>query len=159
MPEVVLANLVIGGKPSDGQLPVSLVAPPPPPAGPVAQQRYFDFDQIAPEPDPVFAVNGMPFDPNVIVAQPLLGTTEEWTIVDVMNEEHPFHLHTNPFQVLQVNGVPVASPVWQDTARVPRQGFILIRTAFQDFAGKTVFHCHITPHEDLGMMAAFEILP
>ena len=101
VPEVVLANLVVGG---ERRRTASCRSrswrrrrrrP-----GPSRQQRYFDFDQIAPEPDPVFAVNGMPFDPHVIVAQPLLGTTEEWTIVDVMSEEHPFHLHTNPFQVL-----------------------------------------------------------
>jgi FtsP/CotA-like multicopper oxidase with cupredoxin domain len=159
VPEVVLANLVVSGKPASGQLPGVLVAPPPGPPVPAAQSRFFDFDQIAPEPDPVFAVNGNPFDPDVVVAQPVLGTTEEWIVTDVMNEEHPFHLHTHPFQVIEVNGLPVANPVWQDTARIPKQGFIFIRIAFRDFPGKTVFHCHITPHEDRGMMAAYEAVP
>jgi FtsP/CotA-like multicopper oxidase with cupredoxin domain len=28
-----------------------------------------------------------------------------------------------------------------------------------DITGRTVYHCHILPHEDNGMMSAFTILP
>jgi FtsP/CotA-like multicopper oxidase with cupredoxin domain len=31
--------------------------------------------------------------------------------------------------------------------------------AFKEFAGKAVYHCHILPHEDTGMMQNFLILP
>jgi FtsP/CotA-like multicopper oxidase with cupredoxin domain len=27
-----------------------------------------------------------------------------------------------------------------------------------DFTGKTVFHCHIVEHEDIGMMGVWEII-
>jgi FtsP/CotA-like multicopper oxidase with cupredoxin domain len=30
--------------------------------------------------------------------------------------------------------------------------------AFTDYTGKTVLHCHILNHEDLGMMAVLEIV-
>jgi hypothetical protein len=30
---------------------------------------------------------------------------------------------------------------------------------FQQWTGKSVFHCHILPHEDTGMMQNFLILP
>jgi FtsP/CotA-like multicopper oxidase with cupredoxin domain len=159
VPEIVLGEMVVVGDPVAGQLPATLVAPPPPPQGPPAVQRFFGFDQIAPHPAAVFAVNGMPFAANVVSASPVLGTTEDWLIFDIMGEEHPFHLHTHPFQVIDVNGMPVANPAWQDTALVPSQGYIVIRVPFTDFPGRSVFHCHILEHEDLGMMANFEVVP
>jgi FtsP/CotA-like multicopper oxidase with cupredoxin domain len=39
-----------------------------------------------------------------------------------------------------------------------RQGEkVLIRMPLQDFVGKTVYHCHILDHEDLGMIGNLEI--
>ena len=32
-----------------------------------------------------------------------------------------------------------------------------ILTAFADFAGRTVYHCHILDHEDRGMMGIIEV--
>jgi FtsP/CotA-like multicopper oxidase with cupredoxin domain len=40
----------------------------------------------------------------------------------------------------------------------PAYGQIVIRTHFLDYTGKTVLHCHILNHEDLGMMAVLEIV-
>jgi suppressor of ftsI len=31
-------------------------------------------------------------------------------------------------------------------------GTVTFRVRFKEFTGKTVYHCHITPHEDTGMM-------
>jgi FtsP/CotA-like multicopper oxidase with cupredoxin domain len=39
-----------------------------------------------------------------------------------------------------------------------RNGQIVIRTHFLNYTGKTVLHCHILNHEDLGMMAVLEII-
>ncbi|MFJ2568333.1 MULTISPECIES: multicopper oxidase domain-containing protein [unclassified Streptomyces] len=30
---------------------------------------------------------------------------------------------------------------------------------FRDFTGRTVYHCHILNHEDMGMMAVLNIVP
>ncbi|MFJ1656899.1 multicopper oxidase domain-containing protein [Streptomyces sp. NPDC088337] len=30
---------------------------------------------------------------------------------------------------------------------------------FRDFTGRTVYHCHILNHEDMGMMAVLNIAP
>jgi FtsP/CotA-like multicopper oxidase with cupredoxin domain len=38
------------------------------------------------------------------------------------------------------------------SAIVARGETVRIRIPFKDFAGKTVYHCHILDHEDLGMM-------
>ena len=36
-----------------------------------------------------------------------LGSVEEWTVFNMNNIRHPFHIHVNPFQVVKVNGQPV----------------------------------------------------
>ncbi len=65
--------------------------------------------------------------------------------------DHPMHLHTNPFQIVGRGGVPEAA--WRDIVLVKAGGQARFRVRFDDFAGKTVQHCHILDHEDLGMMA------
>jgi FtsP/CotA-like multicopper oxidase with cupredoxin domain len=40
---------------------------------------------------------------------------------------------------------------------VPRGETVRIRIPFRDFTGKTVYHCHILDHEDLGMMGNLEV--
>uniref|UniRef100_A0A7S2SET7 Multicopper oxidase n=1 Tax=Mucochytrium quahogii TaxID=96639 RepID=A0A7S2SET7_9STRA len=75
-------------------------------------------------------------------------------------ESHPFHLHTNHFQVVHITGS--LSPDykvgdWRDTITVPAPGNVTIRWVPRDFIGKTVMHCHTLGHEDTGMMANFEI--
>jgi FtsP/CotA-like multicopper oxidase with cupredoxin domain len=88
-----------------------------------------------------------------------LNTVEEWTVRNDSDEEHSFHLHTDDFQLMSVNGRPHHGHGWQDTASVPARGRIVIRVHFTDFTGKTVLHCHILNHEDAGMMAILEIVP
>lgn len=36
---------------------------------------------------------------------------------------------------------------------VPALSDVKVRVAFEDFGGKTVYHCRILDHEDRGMMA------
>jgi FtsP/CotA-like multicopper oxidase with cupredoxin domain len=31
-----------------------------------------------------------------------------------------------------------------------------VRVAFDDFSGRTVYHCHVLDHEDAGMMGIIE---
>ena len=73
---------------------------------------------------------------------------------------HPFHIHVNPFQLTHINGAPVDEPGYRDTVSIPPLGgSITFRTLFADFPGRSVLHCHIVPHSDLGMMGVFEVLP
>jgi FtsP/CotA-like multicopper oxidase with cupredoxin domain len=39
---------------------------------------------------------------------------------------------------------------------VPRSGSLTFRSRFLDFTGKTVLHCHMMNHEELGMMQLIE---
>jgi FtsP/CotA-like multicopper oxidase with cupredoxin domain len=53
-------------------------------------------------------------------------------------------------------GREVSGPQWQDVVNVPAFGEVTVRVAFDDFAGRSVYHCHILDHEDLGMMGTLE---
>jgi FtsP/CotA-like multicopper oxidase with cupredoxin domain len=99
-----------------------------------------------------FLINGKAFDPQRVDTKISLDTVEDWEIINTGMMDHPFHLHTNRFQVVSKNGKPVSNPTWKDTVLVPRGESVRLRIPFRDFAGKTVYHCHILDHEELGMM-------
>jgi FtsP/CotA-like multicopper oxidase with cupredoxin domain len=101
-----------------------------------------------------FLFNNKTFDMNRVDAAVKLGTIEDWELVNVDPDgmEHSFHLHTNPFQVISRNGKPEPYQAWEDTLRVRAKETVRIRIPFRDFTGKTVYHCHVLDHEDLGMM-------
>lgn len=105
-----------------------------------------------------FFINGRMFDPSRVDVTARLGTVEEWTIRNDTKMDHPMHLHTNPVQVVAIDGRPYDAPGLEDTVNVPAGGSVTVRVAFADFTGKTVFHCHILPHEDNGMMAVVNIV-
>ncbi|MFD4867505.1 multicopper oxidase family protein [Streptomyces sp. NPDC058412] len=107
-----------------------------------------------------FFINGKMFDPNRIDFTSRLNTVEEWTVQNNTDEQHSFHVHTNQFQLMSINGTPV-NPAngWYDTVTVPVRGSVVVRTKFLDFTGRTVLHCHILNHENMGMMAVLDIVP
>ncbi|MCB1273419.1 MAG: multicopper oxidase domain-containing protein [Leucobacter sp.] len=110
-----------------------------------------------------FGINHRPFNPDDPPYVMRVDTAEEWTIHNAADEGfvHVFHIHVNPFLVTHVNGERLQTPVWRDTwALGPNLGdsFTFVMN-LDDFTGKTVEHCHILTHEDLGMMEALEILP
>jgi FtsP/CotA-like multicopper oxidase with cupredoxin domain len=106
-----------------------------------------------------FLFNGKTFDPQRIDASVQLNSIEDWDLVNVDPDgmEHPFHLHINPFQVMSRNGKPEPYRAWKDTVLVRANETVRIRIPFRDYAGKTVYHCHVLDHEDLGMMGIVEI--
>lgn len=106
-----------------------------------------------------FRIDGKAFDPDRVDQLVELGAIEEWTVVNDSPLVHPFHIHVNPFQLTHVNGVPVDEHGYRDTVSIrPGGGSITFRTLFADFPGRSVYHCHIVPHSDLGMMGVFEVV-
>ncbi|WP_267881110.1 MULTISPECIES: multicopper oxidase domain-containing protein [unclassified Streptomyces] len=71
--------------------------------------------------------------------------------------DHPFHLHVWPFHVLAGSAGMPSAGVLQDVVLVPARGWVRLPIPFSDFAGRSVFHCHILDHEDLGMMATVNV--
>jgi len=100
-----------------------------------------------------FTIDGLEFDADRIDQEVELGTVEEWTIGNDSPMDHPFHLHVWPMQLLDPDGQPASDPLWLDVVNVPAGGQVTVRVPFEDFGGKTVYHCHILDHEDRGMMA------
>ena len=103
-----------------------------------------------------FLINGRAFDHRRVDTEVRLGTVEDWEVINLGNMDHPFHLHTNSFQILNSAGRPESA--WRDVLLVPARQTRRFRVRFDDFTGKAVYHCHILDHEDLGMMGVIEIL-
>lgn len=109
-------------------------------------------------PTTKFLINGKRFSHDCDDVTAVLGTAEQWNLTNSSPLEHPFHIHTNPFQLLK-NGSTVYTPpwVWMDTIAIPSgtpqtPGDTLIRHRFEEFTGGYVLHCHFLGHEDRGMM-------
>ncbi len=86
-----------------------------------------------------------------------LGDLECWEIRNVDTQDHVFHLHTWPFQVWRRDGVEPPYRAWRDTINLEPGERVEILIPFRDFAGKSVFHCHIAEHGDAGMMGIVEV--
>lgn len=166
-PTTNLAEIDVAGR---GQAPLPAVsgAMPTAPAtlagSAVAQHRTLTLSEDS--TGTAFAINGKQFtmDSSVFATPARLGTVEEWTIYNTSGEVHPFHLHTNGFQVMSVNGRAQPYTGRQDIVPVPNEvngvpGVVVIRIPFADYAGKWMFHCHIAAHEDNGMMSFIDVVP
>ena len=88
--------------------------------------------------------------PNVT---PLMIATGQRVAIEMLNHTmmpHPMHLHGHAFQVVAINGAPLAGAV-RDTVLVPPMGSVTI--AFDaDNPGRWAFHCHNLYHMMTGMM-------
>lgn len=102
-------------------------------------------------------INGKKMDMGRVDQVASLGDTEIWQIENLVGMDHPFHLHGFRFQVLDVNGEPVAYRRWEDTVNVPAHSWARIIVRFESYPGKWMFHCHILDHEDHGMMGVLEV--
>jgi len=102
-----------------------------------------------------FTIDGKAFDPQRTDTRVESGTVEEWRIMNTTGMDHPFHLHAWPFEVLGDD----AWPGWKDTVNVPGGGEVTIRIPFVGQTGRSVYHCHILDHEDLGMMGVIDVQP
>jgi FtsP/CotA-like multicopper oxidase with cupredoxin domain len=105
-----------------------------------------------------FSFNNKEFDPKRVDIRAKLGTVELWDLVNDSDMDHPFHLHTNSFQIYTRNGKPETQPTWKDVVNVKSKETVQILVPFNDFAGITVYHCHILEHEERGMMGVVEMV-
>lgn len=84
---------------------------------------------------------------------PMMVTPGQRVEIDMVNHSmmaHPMHLHGHAFQVVALNGTPVAGAV-RDTVLVPAKGSV--RIAFDaNNPGRWAFHCHNLYHMMSGMM-------
>jgi FtsP/CotA-like multicopper oxidase with cupredoxin domain len=155
---VTLATMTVSGPVSASRpVPTTLPAPPVPPASAVRQRRLTLAMSMAGMGAMTFTIDGRTFDPDRDDQTVALGTTEEWTVVNTSPMDHPFHLHAWPFHVLAVSAGRPADGVQQDVVLIPARGWARLRIPFTDFPGRSVYHCHILDHEDLGMMGTINV--
>lgn len=137
-----------------------------------------------PGSQPRFFIDDNQFDPARVDHEMPLDGVEEWRIVNRSPIMHPFHIHINPFEVVEIHDPNGAGTTrfapderrWQDTIGLPpartdadgrvvtdgegnvaEPGYVVVRQRFLDFSGRFVLHCHILGHEDRGMMQLLEV--
>ena len=112
-----------------------------------------------------FIINHKLFNINYNEYQVQIGNTEIWQITSSSVFGHPFHIHDVEFNILSVNGVaPVAAQAgWKDVVFIPGKTgatntVVKFIAKFEDYADSLhpfMYHCHISLHEDEGMMGQF----
>ncbi len=129
---------------------------------------------IAGIPGATFLLNHKLFDINYNNYTVPLNNTEIWEITNSGNFGHPFHIHDVEFNILSVNGVaPTAAQAgWKDVVFCPSAtgggpvgvgtpSVVKFIAKFDDYADALhpfMFHCHISLHEDEGMMGQFVVV-
>lgn len=112
-------------------------------------------------------INGITFEDHLhcYTAMSDLGSWEVWEVSNASNMDHPFHHHVNAAQILSVTGgdakyasLYTGTPAWKDVTIVPKFGKIQLLMPVMDYAGMSMFHCHIIEHEDIGMMGMWHIM-
>jgi FtsP/CotA-like multicopper oxidase with cupredoxin domain len=142
---------------------------------------------INPNRAPYFTLDGVQFSEKVYGQTLVLDESEEWRIENTTSLRHPFHIHVNPFQLVEVfdpndstnNYKAETGGIWHDVILIPaakteadgqtlvigpdgyaaQPGYVRIRSRYVDFTGDFVLHCHLLPHEDRGMMQLVRIIP
>ena len=161
------------------------------PASNTANPRQASF-YIGTLPDPAhpqqpkgafgFWINEKAYDPDRVDQTMQVNTTEDWLLTSY-GEPHIYHIHVNPFEVMDVthdgksifaaDGHCLIPPdslglenqycrmwhMFKDTVFVQNDYQVHIRTTYDRYIGEYVMHCHILDHEDSGMMANVLIVP
>ncbi|MEV4245611.1 multicopper oxidase family protein [Streptosporangium canum] len=130
---------------------------PPDRSGAVAT-RVFDFRMTGQGGGAAWTINGRPFRPGSPLARPRLNTTEVWRFTSDFH--HPVHVHLAHFQVLSRGGRPPAptDAGWKDTVDVRPYEVVDVLVRFEGYRGRYMLHCHNLEHEDMAMMADFEVI-
>lgn len=139
---------------------------------PKAERRhleYTEFTKAFKRGKAKYGFNGEPYSP-IPKFSVRLERVQEWVIINALagdlgpaQESHPFHLHTNHFQIIAFSGNSLNEGdyvvgEWRDTVYVPTPGNLTIRWMPKHFTGKSLLHCHISTHEDQGQSWPFEIV-
>jgi len=150
--------------------------------GPIAIQ---DVDEQGKPVTTTYAPVATRFEDRVAFFAPY-GRWENWKILNLTGDTHPFHIHLVQFRILErrlfdVSGfdtatgaTPPEKPVafrnalgpvddnekgWKDTARVNPGEMLSLALRCDGFTGRYMYHCHILEHEDHDMMRLFVAAP
>ena len=110
----------------------------------------------------IWTINGLPWNPNVPLFQPKLGSAEIWNVsVKGGGWDHPLHIHQEFFRILKRGG-STPQP-WErgrkDVVLLSNTTSCQLYVQFRTFTGPYVFHCHNLGHEDMAMMGWYNVIP
>jgi spore coat protein A len=133
----------------------------------VARTRTFLFGgtpTLGVPPGVRWVINGEPFDPMCVDANPRLDDVEIWRFVNRAfagrTMLHPVHTHLAPFQVLSRNGrAPLRQERgWKDTVAIEDGEEVEVIIRWSGYQGRYLLHCHNLEHEDHSMMARVDVV-
>jgi spore coat protein A len=113
-----------------------------------------------------------------VTENPVLDSTEIWSLINTTDDSHPIHLHLVRFQILDRRSFDVSNywatgklkffgpPIppdpaeagWKDTVRADPGMVTRIIIRFEGYPGRYVWHCHILEHEDNEMMRPYDVI-
>ncbi len=150
----VMRFLVTRSATDDTSVPATLVDVPVLARADAVAVRQFDFRTTGGR----WTINGRPFEPAGSLAAPRLDTVELWRFTSDFH--HPVHLHLGHFQVLSRSGrgPDPADAGWKDTVDVRPYEVVEVLVKFSGHRGRYMLHCHNLEHEDMAMMANFDVV-
>jgi blue copper oxidase len=146
-------------------IPVSLVSNFPYSLGSANTNRTLTFSPVVMGPNALnggFLINNTSFDMNVINYTIPYDNIEVWTLTNQSPIAHPFHIHDVQFYITEINGTtpPPNMQGRKDVVLVPATQTVKFITKFETFCDDMMpymYHCHMLPHEDDGMMGQFVV--
>lgn len=122
----------------------------------------------------IFTIDKAPMSMNCVNDVVMVDSTEVWEIVNPTMHAHPFHIHDIHFWVIDAEdittGAPIDKSLWPNVFAGPKDNVLVMPnwklrfvTSFDDFGtaiapeNSYMYHCHLLPHEDKGMMGQFVV--
>ncbi|MBT8232201.1 MAG: multicopper oxidase domain-containing protein [Bacteroidia bacterium] len=123
---------------------------------------------------PIFTIDHAPMSLHCVNDVVMVDSTEVWEIVNTTDRGHPFHIHDIHFWVIDawnnVTDEPIIKSQYPNIFKGPKDNVMVFKdwtiqfvTNFADFGTAIapdscyMYHCHILPHEDKGMMGQFVV--
>jgi FtsP/CotA-like multicopper oxidase with cupredoxin domain len=125
-----------------------------------AERKTFRFDRS----DGVFTVNNERIDIERASAKPRQNRAQIWRLENNSGGWwHPIHIHSEFMRILSRNG---RKPPLEERDGNAKKDTVLLRgnevvevfITFRDYPGPFVFHCHNIEHEDMAMMARYDVV-
>lgn len=149
-----LLEFRVGSRQGSSYTPPSSLSTIAPLTGPV-RTRTFSFDGMS-------KINGRVYDMNRIDFEVPFGDVELWRFSTSGNAPHPVHVHGASFQVVSRSGGRGKrfswEGGWKDTVLLEDNETVEVLVRFDGYKGMYLLHCHKLEHEDMGMMANFEVV-
>jgi suppressor of ftsI len=163
-PEIDIATFEVSGEPKRMAIPEKLPVPtreyPLISENEIVARRTVTFSMTTGSKSIIdgfeYLIDGELYQEGEVDPKVRIGTAEEWRIVNNSDGIHPFHIHVNSFEVMGLPSDPNYHRL-HDTIWLPPFSSLTMRTRFKTWTGKSVYHCHVLPHEDSAMIKNFLI--